>query len=151
MKAITLAAAAAALITAGCSGNGSENSGQAGSASAQITGAGSTFVYPVLSAWAADYQKQAGTAVNYTVTVKALKRRVLPELDDEFARDLGEFDTLAALRSRVEQDLTREAEQKAEREVRGDLLKQVAGWVTFSLPESLIDREIDRGLVGDRR
>jgi phosphate transport system substrate-binding protein len=65
VKAITLAAAAAALITAGCSSNGSENSGQAGSASAQITGAGSTFVYPVLSAWAADYQKQAGTAVNY--------------------------------------------------------------------------------------
>jgi len=93
-----------------------------------------------------DYEMKelAGTSVNYTVTVKGLKRRVLPELDDEFARDLGEFDTLAALRTRVEQDLTREAEQKAEREVRGDLLKQLARWVTFALPESLIDREIDR-------
>ena len=36
-----------------------------GGSGVQITGAGSTFVYPVLSAWASDYQKQAGTAVNY--------------------------------------------------------------------------------------
>ena len=86
----------------------------------------------------------AGSAVDYTVTIKSLKRRVVPELDDEFARDLGEFDTLDALRGRVEQDLTREAEQKAEREVRADLLKQLAGWVGFELPDSLVDRELDR-------
>jgi trigger factor len=93
-----------------------------------------------------DYEMKelAGTAVNYTVTVKGLKRRVVPDLDDEFARDLGEFDTLAALRARVEQDLTREAEQKAERDARGELLKQLAGWVTFTVPESLIERELDR-------
>jgi trigger factor len=93
-----------------------------------------------------DYEMKelAGTAVNYTVTIKGLKRRVVPELDDEFARDLGEFDTLAALRARVEQDLTREAEQKAERDARGELLKQLAGWVTFTVPESLIERELDR-------
>jgi trigger factor len=93
-----------------------------------------------------DYEMKelAGTAVNYTVTIKGLKRRVVPELDDEFARDLGEFDTLAALRARVEQDLTREAQQKAERDARGDLLKQLAGWVTFTVPESLIERELDR-------
>jgi trigger factor len=86
----------------------------------------------------------AGSAVDYTVTIKSLKRRVVPELDDEFARDLGEFDTLDALRGRVEQDLTREAEQKAEREVRADLLKQLTGWVGFALPDSLVDRELDR-------
>jgi trigger factor len=93
-----------------------------------------------------DYEMKelAGTAVSYTVTIKGLKRRVVPALDDEFARDLGEFDTLEALRTRVEQDLTREAEQKAERDVRGELLKQLAAWVTFDVPESLIDRELDR-------
>ena len=92
-----------------------------------------------------DYEMKelAGTAVKFTVTIKGLKRRVVPELDDEFARDLGEFDTLEALRARVQQDLTREAEQKAERDVRNELLKQLAGWVTFTVPESLIDRELD--------
>ena len=59
----------------------------------------------------ADYPigELANTDVSYTVTVKGLKRRVLPELDDEFAKDLGEFDTLDALRARVREDLEHEA------------------------------------------
>jgi phosphate transport system substrate-binding protein len=64
VKGITLAVASAALLAAGCSSK-SGNEAQTGAGSGQITGAGSTFVYPVLSAWAADYQKQSGTAVNY--------------------------------------------------------------------------------------
>ena len=55
---------------------------------------------------------------SYTVTVKGIKRRVLPELDDEFAKDLGEFETLDALRARVREDLEHEARHAAEREVR---------------------------------
>ncbi len=86
----------------------------------------------------------AATSVAYTVTVKGIKKRVVPALDDEFARDLGEFETLEALRARVRQDLTREAEVHAERDVRADLLKQVASWVTFEVPGSLVDRELDR-------
>src|SRR3954470_17027593 len=61
-----LAVAVAALMTAGGGTKSRDNSNQSpASAAQQITGAGSTFVYPVLSAWAADYQKQAGTKVNY--------------------------------------------------------------------------------------
>lgn len=86
----------------------------------------------------------AGTAVAFSVALKGIKTRTLPALDDEFARDLGEFDSLQGLRERVEADLRREAEQKAERDVRGDLLKQLAGWVSFEVPGSLVDRELDR-------
>ena len=86
----------------------------------------------------------AGTSVAYSVTVQGLKRRIVPALDDEFARDLGEFESLGALRARVEQDLRREAELHAEREVRGDLLKQIAGWITFEVPDALVERELDR-------
>jgi phosphate transport system substrate-binding protein len=63
---LCLALPALALLAA-CgqqAGNQAAN-GAGGGSGAQITGAGSTFVYPVLSAWAADYQKQAGTAINY--------------------------------------------------------------------------------------
>ena len=88
----------------------------------------------------------ANTDVSYTVTVKAIKRRILPELDDEFAKDLGEFDTLDALSTRVRQDLEHEAGHAAERAVRADLMKQLAARVEFELPESLIEREIDRRL-----
>jgi trigger factor len=88
----------------------------------------------------------ANTDVEYTVKVKELRHRVLPELDDEFAKDLGEFETLDALRDRIEKDLTEEAEVAAKRQVRNDLLKQLAQRVTFELPSSLVEREIDRRL-----
>lgn len=88
----------------------------------------------------------AGTDVSYTVTVKGIKRRILPELDDEFAKDLGEFETLDALRARVREDLEHEARHAAERDVRAQLMKQLAERVPFEVPPSLIDREIDRRL-----
>jgi trigger factor len=94
----------------------------------------------------ADYAigELAGTTVKYDVTVKALRKRVVPELDDEFAKDLGDFPNLEALRARVRADLEHEAMHEAEREARGELLKQLAARVTFDVPASLLDREIDR-------
>ena len=96
----------------------------------------------------ADYPvgELANTDVSYTVSVKAIKRRVLPELDHEFAKDLGDFETLDALRARVREDLEHEARHEAERELRGELMKQLAARVPFEAPASLVDREIDRRL-----
>jgi len=86
------------------------------------------------------------TDASYTVTVKGLKHRVLPELDDEFAKDLGEFETLDALKARVRADLEHEAMHAAQRDVRGALMKQLATRVPFDVPASLVEREIDRRL-----
>ena len=86
----------------------------------------------------------AGTTVSYTVDVKAIKRKVRPELDDEFAKDLGEFDTLDALRARVREDLEHEAKHEAERDMRADLMKQLASRMPFDAPASLVHREVDR-------
>jgi trigger factor len=86
----------------------------------------------------------AETDVSYTVSVKGIKRRVLPELDDEFAKDLGEFETLDALRARVREDLEHEARHTQERTLRGDLMRQLAGRVPFEIPPSLVEREMDR-------
>jgi trigger factor len=96
----------------------------------------------------ADYAvtEMAGQDVGYAVTIKELRRKVLPELDDEFAKDLGEFDSLDALRARVRGDLQEEAEENATRAVRDALLTQLASRVTFELPTSLVEREIDRRL-----
>ena len=82
----------------------------------------------------------------YAVTLKGIRRRVLPELDDDFAKDLGEFESLAALRERITADLREEAENKAKQQVRAELLKQLAGRVTFELPAALVEREMDRRL-----
>jgi trigger factor len=88
----------------------------------------------------------AGSRMAYAAVMKEIRRRVLPELDDEFARDLGEFDSLAALRDRVRSDLEAQAKATAERQVRDDLLKQLAGRVTFEVPDSLVEGELDRRL-----
>ena len=86
----------------------------------------------------------AGTDVDYTVVVHDIRQRVVPTLDDEFAKDMGEFDSLEALRARVRQDLEAEARESVERQVRTDVLKKLSARVPFTLPASLIDREIDR-------
>jgi trigger factor len=86
----------------------------------------------------------AGTQVSYSVTVKNLKRRTLPDVDDEFAKDMGDFENLAALRARVREDLEHEARHESERDVRSQLMKQLAARVPFELPAALVDREVDR-------
>jgi trigger factor len=91
-------------------------------------------------------KEMANTDVTYRVKLKEIRRRVLPELDDEFAKDVGDFESLAALRDRVRTDMQADAEQHAKQHVRGDLLKQLARRITFELPTSLVDREIDRRL-----
>jgi trigger factor len=107
---------------------------------------GGTKTFPIQ--FPADYgvPELAGQAADYTVTVKAIKRRERPELDDEFAKDLGDFETLDALRSRVRTDLEHEAGHESERRLRADLMKQLAARVPFEAPSSLVDREMDRRL-----
>jgi trigger factor len=86
----------------------------------------------------------AGTTVSYDVTVKAIRKRIVPELDDEFAKDLGDFASLDALKARVREDLEHEAKHEADRELRSELMKQLATRVTFEVPQALLEREIDR-------
>ena len=86
----------------------------------------------------------AGAEVAYTVAVKTIRERVLPSLDDEFARDLGSFETLSALTDQVRADLIRQAELDADGQVRNELLRQLAGRIVGEVPEALIAREVDR-------
>jgi trigger factor len=88
----------------------------------------------------------AGGKVDYTVNLKEIKKRVVPALDDELAKDLGDFSTLEELRTRVRADLEHEAMHAAERQVRQDVMKQLAARVPFPVPASLVEREIDRRL-----
>lgn len=85
----------------------------------------------------------AGSSVEYTVTVNDIKQRTLPELDDEFARDL-EFESFDVFKTRVREDLVRQAEQDSTERLRGDLLKELATRVTTPVPDALVERELDR-------
>jgi trigger factor len=70
-------------------------------------------------------------------------RPVLPEVDDEFAKELGAFESAEELRSRVREDLTTEAERESGREVRRQLIQQVLEANPFEAPPSLVDQYLD--------
>jgi trigger factor len=88
-------------------------------------------------------ESMAGAEVEYDIVVKELRRKRLPELDDEFAKALS-YESLADLRSNVAARLQREAQRAQEREVRQDLLQQLSRRVSADAPESLVTREVER-------
>jgi trigger factor len=87
----------------------------------------------------------AGATVDYDVTVKAIRRKELLPLDDEFAKEVSELATLDELRDRIRQDLQAEAEREADHHVRHELLQQLSARMK-NPPEVLVDREVDRRL-----
>ena len=82
--------------------------------------------------------------VEYTVKMRAVRRRVLPSLDDDLAKEVSDSATLDELREQVRAGLAREASREADRKLRSDLLKALAGRVTFPVPDVLVERDIDR-------
>ncbi len=86
----------------------------------------------------------AGAEAAYKIEVKQIHLRELPVLDDDFAKQAGDFENVAALREKVETDLNQQAETEAKNDVRQDLLRQLAGRLTTEVPEALVSQEIDR-------
>jgi trigger factor len=94
-------------------------------------------------AWGADAAPAiAGKTVRYTVTLKAIKKKVVPERDDEFAKDLGEFDSLAALEAKVRQQLEAAEERRSDREVKAGLVEALVAKASFEVPEALVERHM---------
>ena len=86
---------------------------------------------------------KAERAVDYAVTLKDIKKKVVPPADDEFAKDLGDFASLAELRGKVRERLLAAEERKVEREVRGALVEALVERATFEVPETLVDRHMN--------
>ncbi len=96
----------------------------------------------------AEYEPKelAGTTVAYHATIKGVRRKELPELNDEFAKTVSDVETLDALKDRIKHDLQHEAEHEADHKVRHDLLQNLAARMKAPVPTALVDREIDRRL-----
>jgi trigger factor len=86
----------------------------------------------------------AGKTIDFKLTVVAVRKKELPELDDDFARDTGEFETLNELREKLRERLKEDSLQKAESEMRNELMKQIGSAYDFELPASLVDREAEQ-------
>jgi trigger factor len=87
----------------------------------------------------------SGATVDYDVTVKGVRRKELLPLDDEFAKEVSDLETLEALRAKIREDLQHEAEHEADHKVRHDLLLELAGRLKTA-PDVLVDQEVDRRL-----
>jgi trigger factor len=84
----------------------------------------------------------AGKKVDYTAKVTAVRVKELPELDDEWARSMGEdFDSLATLRVKVRQDLENRAGLEADHRLREELIAKLLEGHQFEVPQSLIDQQ----------
>jgi trigger factor len=81
-----------------------------------------------------------GTARRFSITVHVVRARVLPALDDDFARTLGDFTDVANLRERIRSNLEQEIEEQTEREVQEALVDEIIAANPIELPESLVER-----------
>lgn len=99
-------------------------------------------VYP--EAW--PEQRLAGRTVLYHITLHDLKRRQEAELDDEFAQSVGNFDTLEALRERIQTNLLRQAEDQEFNRVMEAILDALVDEAEMEYPEAMVRREIERQL-----
>ena len=88
-------------------------------------------------------EAQRGKTQQMHIRLDEVKRKEVPALDDDFARSIGDFDDLAALRARILEDLKEDAERRAEAEVRGQLLDQILEANAFEVPDSMVERYTD--------
>jgi len=115
---------------------------------AQLVGAVAGEDRAVRVTFPGDYDNAAlaGKEAVFDVHVAALKRRELPELDDEFAKDMGDFETLDALRARIRADLTELRENAARSALHRSLLDALIERTPFDVPAGLVDQQLEQEL-----
>jgi trigger factor len=87
-----------------------------------------------------------GKTVRHDVTLNEIRVQEKPEVNDDFARSIGDFESVAAMRERISGDIARHREQEAQRAKRNDLGEQLVAAHEFELPETLVDEELNRSL-----
>jgi trigger factor len=90
--------------------------------------------------------KLAGKTVAYNVEVKGIKKRTLPEMNDDFAKELGNYENLADLEARVREHMTFRKRRSVEGETKDRLLAAIAERYPVSVPESLVQEQIEARL-----
>jgi len=91
----------------------------------------------------ADDKRLAGKTFVYTVKVLGIKQKTLPELNHDFAKELGEFSSLDQVRKQIRENLLAEKQHTAKREAWDKLIAELVKRNDFEVPESLVERQID--------
>jgi len=88
-------------------------------------------------------KRLAGKTFNYTVKVNAIKQKSLPELNEEFAKQLGEFSSVDDIRQRIREQMESERKHQAEHESKDKLVAELIRRNDFEVPDALIEHQID--------
>lgn len=80
--------------------------------------------------------------------VHAVKKKELPEVDDEFVKEISEFDTLNEYKADIERKLNEEAEQRAEQTYENEIIEKIVEGAQLEVPKAMIDNEVD-DMIGD--
>jgi trigger factor len=95
-------------------------------------------------------RRLAGKSVSYDVEIKAIKKKIQPDLTDEFAKELGEYEGIEDFKSKLREHLANDKERRLKAETRDKLAEALVAHYQFPVPESLvqnqIDARLDRGL-----
>jgi trigger factor len=86
-------------------------------------------------------KKLAGKEIAYTMRVLSIKEKTVPELDDEFAKGLGEFKDLKELRAEAKKSILATKKEEIRGEMADDIIQTIADRVSFDLPESVVEQE----------
>jgi len=93
----------------------------------------------------------AGKEVTVTIKIKGLKQKILPELDDTFAKDLGEEQGLETLKKKLQSDLEQEEHQRIESQVRALLVDQLIEKNPLEVPTYMVERQIEFMMADTQR
>jgi trigger factor len=88
-------------------------------------------------------ERLRGQTFSYTVKINAIKQKSVPELNDDFAKEVGEFTTLDEVRKRIREGMEHERKQTAEREAKDKLLSELIRRNEFEVPEALVEHQVD--------
>ncbi len=88
----------------------------------------------------------AGKTLDFTATVTAVRQKELPELNDDFAKDFGEYETIQDMRDKVRENLVTQAENQAESKLREQLSEQLLSQYDFEVPSALVEQQARESL-----
>ena len=96
-----------------------------------------------------DYPREdlAGEPVTFTITLKELKAKELPELDDDFAEEVSEYETLAELRESLEKQFKESAEEETKQSIYSAITSELSAICTADLPDTLVQDEVTKVLT----
>ena len=96
------------------------------------------------------YQKWAGKTISFHVKIKEIKEKILPPLDDEFAKDLGDYSSFEELKTKLRGEIEKEKELALERQLKDQMLDQLIAANPFEVPGSLVEEQT-KTLVSDMK